>query len=246
MTNPLFDSTNVETNIDPTKDYSTELMGEGKKYKDVPALARAIMEKDAFIERLKSETAQLRSSVQGETKIDELLNTLRAQSTTPANSGTPATTPETKSANQPQTGLSAEDVERLLAAREREKTETSNVALVTTQLRKAWGANHGEVLRQKTEELGATPEFMTNLAKANPSAFLKLVAAESVPESTPGRPTSSVNTTPAQGKTAVGGHTKSYYDNLRKQVGDAKFFHPTIQNELHRNMMTLGEAFFDN
>lgn len=245
MTNPLFDSTNVETNIDPTKDYSTELMGEGKKYKDVQALARAVMEKDAFIERLKSETAQLRGSVQGEAKIEELLATLRAQVTPPANSGTPATKPDDKSANQPAPGLSTEDVERLLANRDREKTEASNVALVAAQLKKAWGANHGEVLKQKTEELGATPDFMTNLAKSNPAAFLKLVAADST-EPTPGRPASSVNTTPAQGKAPVGGKTKSYYDALRKQIGDGKFFNPTIQNELHRNMMALGEAFFDN
>ena len=72
MTNPLFDP----TTIDPAtiENPLETLVGEGKKFKDADALARAAIEKDRFILQLQAENAQMRTSLKGEQKIDEFLD----------------------------------------------------------------------------------------------------------------------------------------------------------------------------
>lgn len=46
-----------------TVQYSERLVGEGKPFKDIEALAKGKMDADAFIEQLKNENAQMREAV---------------------------------------------------------------------------------------------------------------------------------------------------------------------------------------
>ena len=61
MPNELFGDADQLT-IDPTVDYTDQLVGEDKPYKTVKDLARAALEKEQFIKRLTAETAQMRES----------------------------------------------------------------------------------------------------------------------------------------------------------------------------------------
>ena len=45
----------MSTTIDPEKDYTAELVGEGKKFKDNKELARSKVESDLFISHLQKE-----------------------------------------------------------------------------------------------------------------------------------------------------------------------------------------------
>lgn len=255
MTDPLF-SDNGNSNasndkIDETKDYAAELIGEGKRYKDMSVAARALLEKDMFIERLKAEAAEARAALKGEQKMDEFLEKLRnAQTLANGNASTQNTNSgEDNSGNNNANNsnakpLTVEEVQKLLESRERQKAEEANLEYAAQKVKEAFGANYSQVMKQKAEELGMTPEYLTNLARVQPKAFLKLVEADVAPQGRPAAPSSSLNTAAMNGKKA-GDRNNEYYKALRKQIGDAEFFKPKIQNQLHSDMLRLRDAFFN-
>ena len=137
-----------------------------------------------------------------------------------------------------------EDVEAVLARREREREAAQNLRTVQNKLTEAFGANHQHVLIAKATALGMTPDEMLDVAKTRPAAFLKLVEADKVGNTaSASAPRSSVNTA-GMNQTSNERNYK-YYQGLRKELGDAKFFAPKIQNELHKDAARLGAAFYE-
>ena len=249
---PLFsqsdqDNTTVDP-IDPNKDYAAEFIGEGKKYKDIPSAARALAEKDSFIERLKTENAQMRSSLKGEEKIDALLDKLKTvQPQSPVDVINQETTSGQSNTNQqPTKALSIEEVEALLNRRRSEEDKQRNLAFAVDQVKKKYGANYALEMNKRATEMGVSQEFLTNVASTQPQAFLKLVEATEIKE-VRDQPQGTVNTSglPRNDNTQ-GLKTQKYYTELRKQIGDSAYFKPKIQNELHTAAQKLGAAFFDS
>ena len=253
MTNPLFSDNGDEQNTDPQDDsidLAAELIGEGKRYKTAQDAAKALLEKDKFIERLKAENAEARASLRGEQRMDEFLEKLKAvtsgnASTQNTMSGETATNQNHNTNNNSPKALTAEEVQEMLDKREREKQEAANLALAAQKVREAFGANHTAILQQKAAELGMTPEYLTNLAKAQPKAFLKLVEADQPVAGRVPPPTTSLNTNALATQKRGGERDQKYYSALRKQIGDAEFFKPQIQNQLHKDAERLKEAFFN-
>lgn len=255
MTNPLFsDQENTATTTDQVeegKDYAAELIGDGKRYKDLSAAAKALVEKDMFIERLKAETAEARAALRGEQKMDEFLEKLRSAqntngiaSTQNTMSGETASNQQNSNQTQITKALTAEEVQELLDRRDREKQEAANLSLAVQKVKETYGANYTAVMRQKAEELGMTPDYLTGLAKSQPKAFLKLVEADANQKGKTFNPTSSLNAAAVAAGKPTGERTNEYYRNLRKQIGDAEFFKPKVQNQLHDDMLRLRDAFF--
>lgn len=253
MTNPLFsDNGNpIESDqIDTTTDFASELIGDGKRYKTTQDAAKALVEKDKFIERLKAEAAEARAALKGEAKMDEFLEKLKSINTT-GNASTQNTmsgetvTNQNPNPNNTPKALTAEEVQELLEKRDRDKAESANLANAVQKVREAFGANYQSVMQQKAADLGMTPEYLTNLAKSQPKAFLKLVEADQTPQGRQSSPTSSVNTNALATQTRGGERDNAYYRAMRKQVGDAEFFKPKIQNQLHKDAERLKEAFFN-
>lgn len=252
MTNPLFaDQADLEEDHSDQGevDVAAELIGEGKKYKDLSAAAKALLEKDRFIERLKAENAEVRGALKGESKMDEFLEKLRAaqNSGTASNSvtsqGEPFTNQNQSNNQTPSKALTVEEVQKLMEERERGAREEANLAASIQKVKEAFGANYKAVMTAKADELGMPQEYLLNLAKTQPKAFAKLVEADVATQGRGNTPTSSVNTAALNGK-RNGEKTNEYYKALRKQIGDAEFFKPSIQNQLHKDAMRLGEAFF--
>jgi hypothetical protein len=251
MTNPLFaDQADLEDHSDQGDvDVAAELIGEGKKYKDLSAAAKALLEKDRFIERLKAENAEVRASLQGEEKMDAFLEKLRAaqNSGTARNSvtnqGEPSTNQNQSNNQTPSKALTVEEVQKLMEDRERTAAEQRNLEASIQKVRDAFGANYKAVMTAKADELGMSQDYLLNLAKTQPKAFAKLIDADVAQQGRGTTPTSSVNTAALGGK-RTGEKNNEYYKTLRKQIGDAKFFQPNIQNQLHKDAQRLGEAFF--
>lgn len=253
MTNPLFaDNADIETNNDQTDqdgvDIAAELIGEGKKYKDLSAAAKALLEKDRFIERIKAENAEMRASLKGEQKMDEFLEKLRAAqntgtASTSANQQGETSTNQNDNTTQVTKALSIDEVQKLLEERERKAAEEANLAKSIQMAKDAFGANFKAVMTQKAEELGMSQDYLLNLAKTQPKAFAKLVEADVPPQGRTTPPPNSVNTA-ALGNKRTGEKNNEYYKALRKQIGDAEFFKPNIQNQLHKDAQRLGPAFF--
>lgn len=178
MPNLFADSNDIF--IDPDKDYSEELVGEGKKYADLQALARSRVEADATIARRERELAGLREELATRLKYEEFLDKLNSKGTT-----LPNTTDD--DTNPPKPGLSQEQLdvalENKLKQYEANKIAENNLTLVHNKLTEAFGTNYSYNLRKKTEELGMSETFIKQLAATNPKALLKLLEVEGTTKS---------------------------------------------------------------
>lgn len=229
-----------ETPESPTPTFA-DLVGEDKRYKTPEDAAKAILEKDRFIEQLKSETAQLRTEITARPAVDksqEILDRLEALRTTPVTpqqAAPPLERTEVK-------GLSLDDVERVLAERERKARAESNILKVKDTLQKELGDKYGQALKTMAETNGLTEKALNDLAAANPQLVLNLMQVTAKPEQfvTPPDPSVSPGFTP----TAGGPQKLTYYEKL-KATDKTKYFSTAVQQQMYKDGMTLKEAFYD-
>lgn len=255
-TDPIFeDSGDRPILVDPNKDYLSEYVGEGKKFKDPADLARAKAHSDAFIERLQRELSGIRNELNTRAKLEELMDRMSA-----TNTDRNVTTQATQTAAENgQDGtatrnLSPEDIEKVveqrLAAREHERQITNNVSAVKNRLMAEFGDNYVAELEARTKALGLSKDFVAEIAKKEPKALFALLGIESVNGSQQksqndvfsAPPKSSVNTA---GFSAVGTSEKKFtdFEKIRK-TDPARYWSAQVQNELHRQAMKLGEKFY--
>lgn len=247
MTTDLFGTTQIEPEtpqIDPTKDYHSELVGEGKKFQDVNALARGKVEADAFITRLQNELAGLRQELNTRIRLEEVVTQLQS----PKPPVTPSNVDDThlREPNREPQGLSAEALEELLnkALNEREtkSAKKTNAEYVMQELSNSFGPSYVSVLKAKTAELGLTTEQVNAMAAEAPKALLALVGASGTraPSTTPTPPRSTVSTTFTPQVTE---RNMAYWEAVRKS-DPSRYWHKDTQNQIHKDALALGERFF--
>lgn len=250
MTDSLFtaDDNQQIPEIDPNKNYIEELVGETKKFKTVEDLARSVLHKDAFIERLKGETNGLRQELNTKLSMEEYVDKMRTRDQQPNRSETPVNEPNAGGGNDPDKPLRPEDIEaiidRRVSDRERARVQTQNQGFVRDKLIESFGPSYVSKLQEAGEALGLTPEDMDQMAKDRPKVFLKLVGAEA-----PARAQTPSLFTPPSGagnppRTVTGDRTKSYYDEIKKS-DPKRYWSPAVQNQIHQDAIRLGERFFD-
>lgn len=241
----LFDDNTVPA-IDPAKDYSVELVGEGKAFKDVPALARSKVESDAFIKQLTKETKELREELAKRATLEEVVTKISQNKQVDPNS---VITPKVD--NQPES-LTKEQLEVLIAehvAKTRsEDTAKSNFDKVKDALVKAWGSDYQSKLDAKAKELGLGRDWMNQIAGSQPKAFLTLVGVDAKPAPGSASPfdvsPSGINSAALTADGNRGEKKKSYYDNL-KNTDRTKYLSKPVQQEMYDQAMKLGIGFFD-
>jgi len=249
-TEPLFEDEEIQDLIvDPNKDWYSEYVGEGKRYQDEKALARAAAEKDAFIERLKRENAALRGESKAKTTLEELVDQLRrGPRETPNSDVTPQTNEQVS-----QKTFTPEEVQALirqeLDQQTKVRTQQQNIEQVKAKLQEAWGQDYVRKLEQTAKELGVGKDFLQDMAAKAPQAFLRTVGVQqaTTPKDNPvdlfsNLPKPSVNT--SMYKTGDGERRKSYYDRLLREDRQ-KYLSKEVQNEMHKQAMKLGPDFFD-
>ncbi len=239
--------------VDPSKDYLSELVGEGKKFKDPGALALSAVHKDRHIAKLESELKAIRTDMNSRLSLEELVTKLSSQK--PSDSGQPDDSGSNQNASAT---LTPEDLAKLvdervsqLTAREQAK---SNLNTVKATLKEAWGADFPSKLRDKAAELGVGEGFLNDLAATQPKAFLKLVEAEKTPSTQPtvkdtgsplfGRQVDSSKQT-TQPVSDAGFRGKSYYNKLRAE-SPGKFWDPKIQIEMNEMAMKDPEKYLNS
>lgn len=236
------------------KNYLEELVGEGKKFKTPEELARGKAESDAFIQRLQGELAGIRQELSTRQTLEQLMDKMAAEK------GTQQTNQQ--SYNQDSEGgegkavgksFTEEDIARLveerLSASEKARIHNSNLESVQKALVASFGSDYVTHLKDKASELGVSEEYLTNMAKETPKAFLKLVEASGEPRgTTPGLfsppPTHGLPSSNKQGFAPTGQRKQSWYENLRK-TNPTEYWSPSTQNRMHQEAISLGEAFFD-
>ena len=228
--------------VDPEKDYSAELIGEGKKYVDQRAAARALVEKDRFIEQLKNETAQMRKHV-AETqamsaliaKMEELQKTTQPAS----NHDAPPARREEVPPSQPV--IDENKLLELMNRRDQEKTREANEAAVNRKLQQVWGDNYKQRVTQEASKLGIGTEFLSNVARENPQAFYRLFGLDQDQPVRPDVPAPQSTFRPSG--SAAAGKTYSYYEKLR-QSDPRTYWAPATQNEMLKQLSELGQEDF--
>lgn len=227
--------------IDETKDYLTELVGEGKKFSDVSALAKGKATSDAYISNLEQEMAELRRELSTRATVADVIDKMRTQ-------GTPPEHNRNTNPDEPDGKFNPEDINKLveqhLAQATQAQREASNFDLVTQELQRQFGPDFQRHLNQKLSELGLDKVVATNLARTQPKAFLKLFG-----EVTGNAPVSGlkgeINTGAFQPNGGVRG--AKHYDKIRQEMGSTKFFADTkIQKQRWQDIQALGVEKFQN
>lgn len=218
------------------------LVGEGKKFKDIEALAKGKLESDAFIAKLQDEAKQLRDELSKKMSLEDQL--ARLSQGGDAGGATTASVAASNQSGSPVTSLEDVDafLEKKLSQREIRQRQEDNLRTVNEALLKQYGdANKAkDAVKTIESSLGVN---LTELARTSPVAAMRLLGANA-----------SAGGVPAERSTThVGGHTSgegernnAYYEKLRKEMGNAKFYmNRGLQSQLHKDAQRLGDAFYN-
>lgn len=252
MTDLFSSTTNGDAPVvDPSKNYLEELVGEGKKFKSQEDLARAKLESDAFIARLQGELQGIRTELNTRLTVEQMMDKITAAKEA-TNSNTNGNQPVVNGDSGAKS-LTEEDLTALVEDRiskiEKARIQESNLNQVRQVLTEKFGADFPSHLKQTAATLGVGEEFLNNLAKEQPKAFLALVGQEVPKTSNPQpnlfTPTPSQQIPRTSSFTPTGERKKSFYDDLKTKDA-AAYWSPKVQNQMHQDAIKLGEVFFDS
>lgn len=236
---------------DEDKDFYSELVGEGKKYKDEKALAKAVAHANAHIARIEAEQADLRLDLAQRLTLEEAVERMTKQNNQVASLDEANTNAGSSDHNanvsEIKPGMSLEEIQALIDSKitekEQARTQQSNISGVKQELRNVWGDSYLNVLKSKTEELGVDQSFLDNLAASHPRAFLELVGARAKQgqSGVNSPPMSQVNSSAMSNQS--NSRDQAYYRNLRRSDPKA-YWSARIQSQIHKDAAALGDKFF--
>lgn len=226
------------------------LVGEGKKFDNVEALAQGKAKSDEHITTLETELKELQSKLDGSTNAEEknatiqdLIEAVKAQTKTTDDSEGKKT-------------MSSEELQGIVRSIVTGDREADTKALNRRQgnelvLKKVDGNVEAArvFVADRAAKLGMTPAALAELSEASPSAFAALIdPSGSTASSGSLSQLPSVNPDTLNQDTRAmeidGFKTKAWFDAKKKEVGHVKYLStPSIQRELTRSMNGLGERF---
>lgn len=206
----------------------SELVGEGKKFKDIEALAKSKLEADAFIEQLKGEGAEMRAALDDKTAKEELLRSLEAQANDQKNA---AQHPDADIA-RPDANIVREQLNQIRA----EEQAQANIKAVDAHLAEQLGSHDKavEFVQKKAIELGVSRKELLSMAAKSPKLLYNAIGIDVVKTNPRDKSVSidtKVNTTNFEGQGGPKQGSKAYYDSIRKQ-NKSLYFSPKVQREI--------------
>ena len=244
MTETLLDNSNPEI-----KDYLSEYVGEGKKFKDAETLAKAKYDSDQYIKTLERQKDELREDYlkmreesMSQAKLKELIDQLEAKQKSSAI--TPNAPDMDVQKPQPFDPKEIEGlVSKSIQAHEMTKTQEQNFNFVKSKLKEKFGDNYQAPLKQQMDNLGLTEDYVNEMARKFPNAFLRTLGYDAPPQD------NKFQTPP---RSEVAGfapvvqqdRTWSWYQNLKKT--DPKTYHDQKTSvQMHNDAIRLGDRFKD-
>ena len=229
------------------------LVGEGKKFKDVGALAAGKIAADDFIEQLSLENKEMRkaiseleSKVTKQTTLTEVIEALNQSKGGEPSVTNPSVTPADISRLVEEQVLRTTEAVATKTTLAANRAESNKALLAAFNNDSTAAANY---VGNKIKTLGLNTAQLETMAQTSPAAFaamLGLTAKPTIP-TMPASAFSTVNANSAdEAKGATGERKLSYYQNLRKTMGMAKYFRDqNVQNAYRADMNKYGEAFND-
>lgn len=223
------------TIVDPNKNYLEELVGEGKKFASIDDLARGKAEADLFIARITAENAKYKDEVEKRKTMEEVLDQIKQFQNIPP---TPNTPPNNSGERDTDNLFDQSKVEAIvhekLAQSERERVAKDNLAYVVNTLQNRFGNGFQTELDNRAKELGLGKEFLTNLAKEQPTAFLAMMGETSaIP------PVASTARTAPQN--LRNRKNWAYYEDIRRKDFNR---YNTLQGEMFASLKEQGDDFY--
>lgn len=238
MTDNLLNSED-DAVLDPSKNYLTELVGEGKKFKTHEDLAYGKAQSDSYIkilerqlDQLKADYEEVRIEATSRARVEELVNKL--------NNPSPLQPTVTNDQTKPE--IDMHEIESLVSRKiqetEIQKRHKENLDMVKTELSKRFGDN----LEHHLKEVGLDGESAAQLAKVNPQLVLKALGVDKT--SQPYNTAPPRNTSVASPNRAAPQRTWSYYQELMKANPSLKYDSKT-NTQMQKDYAALGQAFED-
>lgn len=160
-----------------------ELVGDGRKYKSVEDALKSVPHAQSHIHKLEEEMQAMRDELTRRKTAEELLEEFRV--------------PEQREAT-PQAGLDPQSlaalVDKTLDQREAKKKQQGNIQAVVQSFNEKFGEKAPEMYAKIAADNGLSVQFLNSVAATSPAAVLKLAGLEGQRQSTPSKPTGSVNT----------------------------------------------------
>ncbi len=245
MTVELFGQEGQHSQVTPENESAYEvLVGDGKKFKDNEALARAKLESDSFIEQLKRELAGTRQELATRVNMEDFLRQMEEEKKARSE-------PVTHTSDQVATTVTPISDEHIIAKvnavlnqTQQESEAQRNVQYVREELIRTYGTNYEAKVLTKAQELGVTKEWLQDIAQRTPKAFLELVgvnAPQARPDPNVAVPPRSSHV-PSSHQSGV--KNKAYYDKMKRD-NPVLYWSADVQLEEYKAAMKLGEAFYN-
>lgn len=249
MTDSLLDSGLIQDpQIDPNKKYLSDLVGDGKPFKDPEALAKGKYHSDSLIKTYEVQMDQMRVEMQklrdenvAKAKLEDLLDQWQKR---------PLAPPEIQDKSPSQsTQVDVKQMESLIdnrmQERETSRKQTENFNLVKAKLEETLGKNYSNSLAQIMSELDMSKEYLDNMAKNSPKALLKMLGIDSDTTVTkdPFRTPPRSQITPFAPNPPEK-RSWSWYQRL-KDTDPKKYYSRETNVQMHKDALQLGDAFED-
>jgi len=191
----IFDQATDQVDTQPQFTLPTEvadLVGAGKKYQSVEDALKSVPHAQSHIQKLEDEMKQMREELSKRKTAEELLDEIKSQGF-----------PEKTSPAALDTDALSKVVENALSAREAQKKASQNIDSVVNAFNERFGEKGPEQYKLLAQESGLPLEYLNKLAATSPQAVMKLAGLENK-QPTPGRTTSSINTTSMSSQPSTG------------------------------------------
>lgn len=237
MSNDLFSDTTANT-----QDTSAllNLVGEGKKFKDLEALAEGKAKADEYIETLKSQLGEFDDLKQKVQEQQEVIERFRREAVSNQKS---SSEPGSTNKSLPAGADSSVDLDKLLeeklSQREADRSAAENLKVVEDTLRKLHGDKVKDFIKAKSGELSISLERLRTLGSESPTALLSLLGATTT--TTQGTPKQSSQAV-TDSASATGERNWNYYRELMR-TDRKKYFSPEVQRQMFEDRVRLGAAF---
>jgi hypothetical protein len=231
----------VETDDNQIDNPLEVLVGEGKKFADVSALAKAKLEADNFIKQIERENAELRAKVSSQATVDEIMTQIKTLAPRPA---------PVEPHNEPPKANPAtpEELEQVVASLLEKRTAADRISknrqTVEEKVLEKWGSDAQININKKAKELNVSVDYLQKVASDSPSVFFRLVGLDQTPA--PVAPVVAPRSNQQISPQPTGGEkrTQAYYNGLKSR--DFKtYISPKVQNQMMKDALQLGEGFFD-
>lgn len=226
-----------ETTTEPTLD---AFVGEGKKYSDNNAVAKALVEKDTFIARLLEEKRQIEADLREKANTQAFEDRMKALE---AAQSTERTAPTVREVIAPQPVDIETTVQKIMSDREAANTRTRNLLDVREKLTQVYGDDFATRVKARASELNISLAKLNEMAAETPVAFYALIGlgtdvGRTVDQTVPPATRQNSAATPHNPNVK----NNAYYQNLRK-TNPTLYWTPKVQMEEYNELKRQGDAF---